>query len=178
MTDSPTPESKGIRRRRWWIDIALVLAVFFGLQYFLTRDVVRGPLPPFEGVLANGSALSSEQWRRRHEGEPFVLYVWATWCPICKTVEGSVDALARDAPVLTLAMQSGQAVEVQRFLAARGRPWPTLVDDDGRLARGLGVHAVPTLLFVGPSGTVQSVTQGYTSEAGMRLRLWWAGWRG
>lgn len=178
MTDSSPAQGRTTRRRSWWIDIAFVLAVFFGLQFFLTRDVVRGPLPTFEGVLADGAPMSSEQWRSRHAGKPFLIYVWATWCPICKTVEGSVDALARDVPLLTLAMQSGQAVEVQRFLAARDRTWTTLVDQDARLARGLGVDAVPTLIFVGPSGSVRAVTQGYTSEIGMRLRMWFAHWRG
>jgi hypothetical protein len=33
---------------------------------------------------------------------------------------------------------------------------------------------VPTLIFVGRDGEVSAVTRGYTSEAGIRLRLWWA----
>jgi len=34
---------------------------------------------------------------------------------------------------------------------------------------------VPTLIFVDRAGRVRAVTQGYTSESGIRLRLWWAG---
>jgi thiol-disulfide isomerase/thioredoxin len=162
------------RWRRWLIDIALVLLVFAGLQFFFTREVVRGPLPLLEGVAPDGTVMSSGQWRAAHAGEAFVVYVWATWCPICKTVEGSVEAVARDAPLLSVAMQSGGAAEVGRFLDARGHRWATLVDSDARLSGQLGVGAVPTFIFVDRDGRVRAVTQGYTTELGMRLRLWWA----
>lgn len=171
----PDRNSRSGRRRaaRWAADFALVALVFFGLQMFLTRDVARGPLPPLDGLLADGAAFASEPWRAAH-GDAVVLYVWATWCPICKTVEGNVDAVARDAAVLTVALQSGGGVEVGRFLDARGYRWKTLLDDDARVSGQLGVHAVPTLLFVDRGGTIRAVTQGYTSEVGIRLRLWWA----
>jgi thiol-disulfide isomerase/thioredoxin len=168
-------QTKSRRGRRWWIDIAIVAVAFFAVHAFVTRDVVRGPLPPLQGVLADGSAVDVAQWQAAHGGGAFLLYVWASWCPICKTVEGSIDSVARDAPVLTVAMQSGDGAQVGRFLAGRGFRWPTLVDDDARLSRELGVGAVPTLIFVGRSGEVRAVTQGYTSEIGIRLRLWWAG---
>ena len=71
-------------------------------------------------------------------------------------------------------MQSGSGAEVGRFLEARGLRWTTLVDHDARLSRQLGVDAVPTLIFVDRDGRVRAVTQGYTSETGIRLRLWWA----
>jgi len=163
------------RRRRWWLDVAIVIVAFIAFHMFVTRDVVRGPLPPLEGTLADGSATTVEQWQRAHGGDAFLLYVWATWCPICKTVDGSIESVAREAPVLTVAMQSGGGAEVGRFLDARGYRWPTLVDDDARLSRQLGVDAVPTLIFVDRAGEVRAVTQGYTSEIGIRLRLWWAG---
>lgn len=169
------PQPRPRRARRWWVDAAIVAVAFVGVHLFVTRDVVRGPLPPLQGVLADGGATSVEAWHRGQGSEAFVLYVWATWCPICKTVEGSIDAVARDASVLTVAMRSGDGAQVGRFLAARGYRWTTLVDDDARLSRQLGVDAVPTLIFVDRAGRVRAVTQGYTSEIGIRLRLWWAG---
>lgn len=174
-SQSPVDKQTTARHgRRWWIDIAIVAVAFFAVHAFVTRDVVRGPLPPLQGVLTDGSAVDVAQWQAAQGNDAFLLYVWASWCPICKTVEGSIDAVARDAPVLTVAMQSGDGAQVGRFLAGRGFRWPTLVDDDARLSRDLGVGAVPTLIFVDRSGEVRAVTQGYTSEIGMRLRLWWA----
>jgi hypothetical protein len=37
-----------------------------------------------------------------------------------------------------------------------------------------GGDAVPTPILVGRRGQVRAATQGYTSEIGIRLRLWWA----
>ena len=71
-------------------------------------------------------------------------------------------------------MQSGDAAAVARYLRSRNAQWPTLIDSDARLAGQLGVTAVPTLLFVDRKGRVHSVTTGYTTTAGIRLRLWWA----
>lgn len=166
------------RGRRWLVEVAIVAIAFFAVQAFVTREVVSGALPPLEGVLVDGRPIGIAQWQTASGGRAFLLYVWATWCPVCKTVEGNVEAVARDATVLTVAMRSGDGAEIGRFLAARGYAWPTLVDADGRLSRQLGVDAVPTLIFVDRTGHVRAATQGYTSEIGIRLRLWWAGRRG
>ncbi|GMV57535.1 MAG: hypothetical protein AMXMBFR72_06500 [Betaproteobacteria bacterium] len=162
------------RRLRWLLEAAVFAVAFVGLQSWLTRDVASGPLPVLEGTLVDGARMTSMQWRTAQGDRPFVIYVWATWCPICKTVEGNVDAVARGAPVLTIAMQSGGAGEVGCFLSQRGYRWKTLLDPDAQLARTLGVGAVPTLLFVDRQGVIHTATQGYTSELGIRLRLWWA----
>lgn len=162
------------RRLRWLLEAAAFAIAFVGLQFWLTRDVASGPLPVLEGTLVDGTRTTSTQWRAAQGGRPFVVYVWATWCPICKTVEGNVDAVARGAPVLTIAMQSGGAGEVGPFLAQRGYRWTTLLDPDAQVSRTLGVAAVPTLLFVDRQGVIRAATQGYTSELGIRLRLWWA----
>lgn len=163
----------GRRRWRWAVEVALAIAVFAGLQAWLTRDVVRGPVPRLDAPMVNALAQDAEGWRATHGGDGFVLYVWATWCAICRTIEGNVDAVAREAPVLTLAMQSGTPQAVATALEGRGLRWPTLVDASGDLSRRLGVDAVPTLIFVDRHGVVRSVTQGYTTEFGIRARLWW-----
>jgi len=162
------------RARRWAIELAIAVAVFVVFQAWLTRDVVRGALPALDAPLVAAAMSTAQDWRSAHGGEGFVLYVWATWCGVCKTIEGNVDAVARDAPLLSIAMQSGAPAAVDSALAARGLRWPTLVDATGELSRRLGVDAVPTLIFVDGNGSVRSVTRGYTTELGIRARLWWA----
>jgi predicted DsbA family dithiol-disulfide isomerase len=85
-----------------------------------------------------------------------------------------VDTLARAAPLLTVAMQSGAAGQVQQHLNERGHGWTVLNDPDGAIARQLGVAVVPTFLFIDGHGRVRSVTQGYTTTLGLRVRLAWA----
>lgn len=63
--------------------------------------------------------------------------------------------------------------------ARRELPWATVADPDGTLLTRYGLKAVPAFVVVAPDGRLSSVSVGYTSEAGMRLRLWWAGlWAG
>ena len=166
------------RRRygRWALELTLVVAVFVGLQAWLTRDVVRGALPAFDAPLIDGAAsaaATAQQWRGVHGRDGYVLYVWATWCAVCKTIQGNVSAVAADDAVLTVAMQSGAPAAVVQYLAARELRWPTVNDEGATLSRSLGVDAVPMLLFVDRAGQVRSVTRGYTTEAGIRARLWW-----
>lgn len=150
-----------------------MLAVFVALQWWFTRDVVRGELPALDAPLIDAVHRDAAQWRGSEGADGFVLYVWATWCPVCKTIEGNVEAVAQDSPVLTVAMQSGAAAEVARHLGARNHRWATINDPDATLSRRLGVDAVPTLIFVDRHGRVRSVTQGYTTTLGIRARLAW-----
>ncbi len=173
-TSAKSTASRRRRRWHWSLDVALAVLVFLGLQTWFTRDVVRGALPALDGPLVASASHDAQAWRADAGRDGFVLYVWATWCAVCKTIEGNVDRVARGAPVLTLAMQSGTAPDVAAELAKRGLRWPTLVDASGALSKSLGVDAVPTLIFVDRHGTVRSVTQGYTTELGIRARLWWA----
>ncbi len=178
MNSPVSAETSSRRWLRWIAEGAVVLMVLFGLQAWMTRDVVRGRLPALVGELVwsgqTAPEQSVEQWRARNGGDAFVLYVWASWCAICKSIEANVDAVAQGNQLLTIAMQSGDATAVARFLSNRNAQWPTLIDSDARLSGQLGVRAVPTLLFVDRKGRVRSVTTGYTSTAGIRLRLWWA----
>lgn len=172
LASTSAPPTRTRRIGRWALEIAVVVAAFLAIQWWLTRDVLRGALPPLDAPTVN--ATSFEQWRATRGSNGFVLYVWATWCPVCKTIEGSVDAVAQDVPLITVAMSSGDSGAVQAFLQQRNHRWPTLVDADGRLSRALGVDAVPTLIFVGADGRVRSVTQGWTPEFAIRVRWWLA----
>lgn len=50
---------------------------------------------------------------------------------------------------------------------------PTVNDPSGQLARQWDIRVTPTLVVIS-QGEVKSVTTGWTSGWGMRLRLWLA----
>jgi thiol-disulfide isomerase/thioredoxin len=180
VSANPAPgegDARELQRRRWThrgAEIGLVVLVFFALQWWQARDVPLGPAPSFSSPMADGRSGSLDEWRAAHPGETVVVYFWADWCPICKAQEGNVDALRADWPVLTVAMQSGDAAAVTKVLRERGLDWPTAIDVDGGIAARYGLHGVPALVVVDGRGDVRSVTVGYTTTIGMRLRLWWA----
>lgn len=168
-------------RRQWKSHVAtlcLVVAALVGVQVWQTRGVPKGPAPDFAFTLVqpDGSQSSTTlaQWRASHPGQAVALHVWAEWCPICRAEENSVTRLTGDGPVLTIAMQSGQAGQVARVLAQRQLPWATAIDPRGEITRQLGFKAVPAFVVVDAQGNLRTPTAGYTSEIGMRLRLWWA----
>jgi peroxiredoxin len=76
--------------------------------------------------------------------------------------------------VITIAMQSGSADEIRQHLAERGLQLTTLSDPEGQLAQQWGVQAVPAAFVVLPNGAIFSKTRGYSTEPGLRARLWWA----
>jgi thiol-disulfide isomerase/thioredoxin len=156
--------------------LALVVAVLAGVQDWQTRHLPeRLPADTALQLLhpdGRREATTLAAWQAGHAG-PVVLHVWAEWCPICRAEESSVTRLARDAPVLTIAMQSGPADAVARVLRQRELSWTTAVDPRGELARALGVRAVPAFVVMDPDGRLRAASVGYTSEIGMRLRLGW-----
>ncbi len=184
---TPTTPAPAAKRPAWWVRLRsilrnalLVAAVFFGVQAWQTRDVPTGTVPAmaFTLIRPDGQRLTTTlaAWRAQHPGQPLALHVWAEWCPICRTEEGSVTQLVADVPVLSVAMQSGPPDAVARALTQRQLPWATAVDARGELARALGFKSVPAFVVVDAEGRLRSPTVGFTSEWGMRLRLWWATW--
>jgi thiol-disulfide isomerase/thioredoxin len=164
-----------LRQRRWFrwaTDIALVLLVYLAIRAYQQRDVARGPAPALRGVSAAGTPVDLAAYR----GAPVMLHFWATWCGVCKLEQPSVVSLAEDVPVVTVASRSGSSADVQGFLRERpmGRA-AVVLDPDGSLARRFGVHAYPTTFVLDPEGEIRNVEVGYTSELGLRLRMWLAG---
>ena len=174
-SETAEPARKPPRWRRWAIEIGIFVAVFFAIQAGMARDVPAGAAPDFATVGADGRALSLAEWRAAHPGEAVGVYFWADWCPICTAQQGTIDGVQADYPVLTVAMQSGDAAAVAGVLVERGLDWTTAIDADGRIAQAYGLRGVPAFVIVGPAGEIRSVSLGYTTGWGLRARLWWAG---
>ena len=153
------------------IELVVLLVFVVALEAFLTRDAVSGKAPPFDGVTLSGEPfnLSSLQ------GKPAVVHFWATWCPVCRLEHGMIDSLAKDHPVITVAMQSGEAEEVLAVLGKEEVNYPVVNDPQGTIARLYGVSGVPASFVLDANGQVRFVTRGYTSGWGVRVRLWLAG---
>lgn len=163
--------------RRHLGTLAMVAVALLGAHAWQTRHVPSGPAPDFSALAVStqdGAVLGLAQWRAAHPGQPVALHFWAEWCAICKLEQHSVTRVASDWPVLTVAMQSGDVAAVRRTLAQRGLNWPTVIDADGALAARYGFRAVPAFVAIDPAGRISATSVGYTSEIGMRLRLWWA----
>ena len=152
----------------WVILLILVLAVQGLAQKGLKTKVVA---PSIAGLTLDG---------RPFEGltalpKPLLIYFWGSWCGICKSMQGALTGIGKEASVVSVALSSGGPETVRGYMEAQGFELSTVVDDDGTVAEAYGVHGVPALFFVDRQGVIQQVTTGFTSALGIRLRLWWAG---
>ncbi len=96
------------------------------------------------------------------------------WCGVCRYTTPSVASLAADSGnVLTVALRSGDNVTLEKWLTRKKLALPTVNDPSGQLARQWDIQVTPTLVVIS-QGEVKSVTTGWTSGWGMRLRLWLA----
>lgn len=173
MSSESKPKDKPFkpRWRRWAVDIALVLLVIFGMHLWQTRNLPVGAAPELQGTMLDGEAMDLKDFR----GKPVLVHFWATWCPICRTEEGSINSLAQDYPVLTIATGSGEASEIQKYLTENDLAFPVLVDESGMKGVSWGVRGVPSSFVVDADGQIRHVAVGYTTELGLRIRLWLAG---
>lgn len=174
MSDTGAP-AKAPRWRRWLLEGLVFLALFAAFQMWQLRDTARGLAPVFAGQRLDGSSFDLAAWRAEHPGQPVLLYFWADWCAVCKTTAGNVTGIARDWPVTSIAVQSGDSTAVAAFMRDKGYAWPTLADPKAAILRDYGLPGTPTFVIIAPDGHIRFVSVGFTSELGLRLRLWWAG---
>ncbi len=163
------------RRKKWCgyaINVFLFVLVVAAIRFWQQRDMVSGASQHLQGVTLAGLPYTLPT----HPGHPVLVHFWATWCPVCRTEQGSIAAIAHDDPtVITIAMQSGTPEQVAAHMREQGISFPVLNDPDGSIARAWGVHAVPVSFIISPDGNVSFVEVGYTTELGLRIRRWLAG---
>ncbi|WP_265671595.1 protein disulfide oxidoreductase [Klebsiella grimontii] len=151
----------------WLLIVAAVsLAVDYLRKPALPQNFSSTPLQTLDGRTVDLAAMSHER--------PLLLYVWATWCSVCRYTTPSVATLADDGGnVMTIALRSGDNAALTRWLAHKKTALPTINDATGQLSQRWDVQVTPTLIVIS-RGEVKSITTGWTSGWGMRLRLWLA----
>lgn len=159
-----------IRGVKLTLEITLIFLVFVTIRTYMQRDLVEGQAPLVEGRLLSGQTTSLQSYK----GQPVLLHFWATWCPVCKLEQDSIEAISKDHPVITIAMNSGNELEVKAFLEEHKLSFPVLVDEDSVIATQFGVLGVPTSFVIDPNGNIMFTEVGYTTNWGLRFRLWLA----
>ncbi len=150
--------------------IVAFLFIFAG-QFLLNRDLVTGKPP----VITQNTLTGQAPMPLISQG-PALLYFWAEWCGVCRSMQDNISAVSHDYPYLTVAMRSGDAQQIQTYLDNHQLPWTAVADPEGALGQQFGVRAVPALFFLNRQGDIVFTSLGYTSEWGLRFRLWLAAW--
>jgi thiol-disulfide isomerase/thioredoxin len=143
----------------------------FGIRAYQHRHMPKGIAPELVGTDLDGRVVSLADYH----GKPVLLHFWATWCGVCKAEQHNIDAVSRDLPVLTVASQSGSAAEVGTFVREHAISPRVIIDEQNVLASRFGVHAFPASFVIDGDGAIRHAEVGYTTELGLRARMWLAG---
>ncbi|WP_017346064.1 protein disulfide oxidoreductase [Pantoea sp. A4] len=150
--------------------LLLLASILWGLDLWrapkLTDQMLTQSLMDMNGESLSLQAISQQQ--------PVLIYVWATWCGVCKLTTPTVAALsAEGVPVLSVALRSGDDDRVTEWMRKKTLPQPGLNDERGELAQHWGINVTPTFVVI-YRGEVKSVTTGWSSRWGLQLRMWLA----
>lgn len=171
---------KEIKETKWFrygIEIAIVVAIFAGVLMYQTRSHVDSgeAAPTFDLAVfdADDERVSTDSL----QGKPTVLYFWAPWCGVCEASSHNVDdvreAVGDDANVLSVVLEYSSLQSVRDFVERNETNYPVLLGDDS-VRDQFSVSAFPTIYVLDSDGRVRSSVVGYTTEIGIRARLWWA----
>ncbi len=164
---------KGIwpkRLLRWGAELLLLVGLMLAVEAWMTRDVPRGERVTLAAQTLDGQPFDIRQW----QGKSGIIYFWAEWCPVCRANRHVITSLAKDQRVITVAMQSGSREEVAAYMHKEQFSLPVIVDEQGEIASSFHINGVPAALIIDKEGRISHVTRGYTTELGLRLRLWLA----
>lgn len=146
-----------------------LFVLYFGAQMLTDDGLVRGPAPPIEKTRMGGWPFTLSDFR----GSPSVIYFWASWCSVCRAMQSNIEAVAADHRLVSIALQSGTDQELSRYLRERNVNVRVVSDADGSISDRYGVRAVPAVFILDPEGRIRFGLMGYTTEIGIRARLWW-----
>ncbi len=91
-------------------------------------------------------------------GKVFVLNFFASWCIPCKEENPALLRVyeryrGSDVEFVGVLYQDGQDAGL-KYVRDNGVTWPTVNDDQGRVAFSYGVFGIPETYFIGPDGVI------------------------
>lgn len=152
------------------LQLIVLTVMIWGVDLWMTRNTVHATPPPINRLTIAGEQFSTASFK----GQASLIHFWGTWCPICNIEQGTIDNMGENYPLVTVAMQSGSDDEINTYLSDKGVNYRVINDNSGAISEQYGVKSVPTTFVLDREGNIKFVTQGYSSELGLRFKLWLA----
>ncbi|AHF76353.1 Thiol:disulfide interchange protein, cytochrome C-type biogenesis protein [Sodalis praecaptivus] len=166
-------------RKLLFVPLALFLLLTLAFTVQLTRSahgddptrlesaLIGKPLPAMTlASLANPSKTYDQALLR--DGRPWLLNVWATWCPTCRAEHQFLNGLAaRGVRILGINYKDSRP-QALAWLNTLGNPYTlNVIDGDGMLGLDLGVYGAPETFLIDGQGIVR-----YRHAGDMNDRVW------
>lgn len=159
-----------------WVRLSIVVgitALVVVLMLAFRRDpqdirtgTLNKPAAAFTAERLNGSGRLSLS---DYAGKVVILNFWASWCIPCKEENPALVRVwerYRTSDVVLIGIVYQDSLEsARRYVRDNGVTWPTVTDEDGRIAFAYGVFGIPETYFIGPDGVVAGRHIGPIDEA-------------
>lgn len=158
------------------IFIVLTVLLIYGLKNAHNKELIPSPLvgkpmPEFNlPVLGQADAMLSSF---DLTGQPFMLNVWASWCPACRVEHESITAIAQMnlIPVYGLNYKDDPN-DASRWLQQFGNPYTANLQDlDGQIGIDFGVYGAPETFLIDAKGIIRHKFIGPVNEHAWRTEL-------
>ena len=147
--------------KKIWVWL-LLLVVLVLVQSVRDQSLVTGQAPVISAQVFNQKNIQKTDAKG-----PNLIYFWASWCGICKTIQGTMQGILLQYPSITVAMKSGNEQVVRQYLQAESLDWPFVVDPQGLISAEFGVSGVPTIFILDRNGNIRFTAVGYSSSWGL-----------
>lgn len=144
-------------RKLLFIPLALFLLLALALTVQLMRNahgddptqlesaLIGRPLPPLTLTSLDDPGKVYRQALLR-DGHPWLLNVWATWCPTCRAEHQFLNGLAARGVRIAGVNYKDSRAKAMAWLNTLGNPYALSVfDGDGMLGLDLGVYGAPAM---------------------------------
>lgn len=105
------------------------------------------------------------------KNKPILIHFWATWCPTCKFEATNIEKISKDYEVITIAVQSGNKNEIQKYLDNNNLSFKVVNDEDSFYSQKFNIKVFPTTLIYDKKGNQIFSEVGYTTTAGLYSRM-------
>ena len=134
----------------------------FLIQYYPVKELIGNPCPDFTApVLANSV---EQRWSSMLAPDKLnVLIFWSVDCPHCRKslpeINDWLKTNGQGINVITAAKVTSEAgrVKTKEFCDLNSLGFPTLIDQDLRIANLYHVTSTPTILIIRPDGVIDTV---------------------
>lgn len=144
-----------------WIPLIIAIGLALVLYTAIGKDPTKletarlnDPIPDFQLVaLKDETRLITQEDLK---GQVFLLNVWATWCPSCRSEHGYLlDLFKKGIPIIGLNYKDERPAAMA-WLDRLGDPYSyNIFDPQGKLGFDLGVYGAPETYLIDKNGYVR-----------------------
>lgn len=154
--------------KTWLVYGVMFVVIYSGINWW--RQPVSPVNPQLQFLTLSHQPIDLQ---RLSQQRPVLIYFWGSWCGSCRQTSPRVNDLSKqgDYPVVTVAVESGNAKEVKNYLNQHQWQFVTINDEQGGIFDAWQGQVTPSFVIVHQGKMVQGLT-GFHPGWELSLRLW------